>query len=267
MPRQLLGARMPRKMKRPPRSGGTEYRFVIDAYTPDTIPMARLAEYMQQLSQLLGETAAVHFKRLEKGSTALVHRIEREAVPKVRERVSSVRRGDAPKEAVRAYKTINKFLRDDNATGELREKKHGSVVVRFPGREEAEEKFPSVRQQGFVDGQIIRVGGFDETVPVWLETEGKQISGCYTTRSVAKQLAIKLFEQVRLFGRGRWSRDSEGTWSLLEFKIESFEPLDDAPLSGAIVALRTIPTEWSDNSAKELNIIRHGPGVKGNGGH
>jgi len=60
---------MPRNPKRPRKSGG-EYRFKIDAYTPDTMPMSRLAEYMRELSEMLGEPSAVHFERLEPGSTA-----------------------------------------------------------------------------------------------------------------------------------------------------------------------------------------------------
>src|SRR5580700_963677 len=137
---------MPRVPKKRITKVGTEYRFRIDAYTPDTIPMSRLAEYMAELSRLLGERNAVHFRRLLRGSCVLVQRIDREAVPKVRERVIRVRAGDAPTDATRAYNTINKFLRDDNAIGVLRDKEAHGVVVRFPGREEAEEKFPSVRQ-------------------------------------------------------------------------------------------------------------------------
>jgi len=258
---------MPHKRKRPHTSGGGEYRFKIDAYTPDTIPMARLAEYMHELSDMLGEPTAVHFERLEPGSTVLVHRIEREAVPKVRERVSNVRRGEGPREALRAYRTINRFLRDDNAVGFLQDKKSRAVIIRFPGREEAEEKFASVRQHGSIDGIVIRVGGADETVPIWLEAEDKQITGCFTTRAIAKQLGMRLFEPVRLFGRGKWSRDSEGTWSLVDFRIESFEPLEDVSLSKALANLRAIPTEWSDNAYDELKMIRHGPGDKRNGGH
>ena len=53
-----------------------EYRFVIDAYRPDTLPMARLAEYMGELARLLGRLDQVHFVRLEEGSTALVQRVE-----------------------------------------------------------------------------------------------------------------------------------------------------------------------------------------------
>jgi hypothetical protein len=55
-----------------------EYRFKITAYTPATIPMARLAEYMAELAVVLGEEEHVHFVRLQKGSTVLVHNIENE---------------------------------------------------------------------------------------------------------------------------------------------------------------------------------------------
>src|ERR1700740_3628056 len=110
---------MPRKPKGAARSVGTEYRFKIDAYSPDTMPMARLAEYMAELAVLLGERNAVHFRRLTKGSTAVNLRIDREAAPKVRDRVASVRAGDASGEPLRAFRALNKLLRDDNAIGVL----------------------------------------------------------------------------------------------------------------------------------------------------
>jgi hypothetical protein len=242
-------------------------RFKIDAWTPETLPMARLAEYMSELSQLLGERNAVHFRRLAKGSCVLVHKIDHEAIPKVRERVTRIRTENAPSEAARAYKAINKLLRDDNATGILRAEHERGLLIRFPGKEEAEEKFPSVRQHGSLDGVVVRVGGTDATVPVWLEAEDKQISGCYTSRTIAKQLGAKLFEPVRLFGQGRWSRDSEGEWSLINFKIESFDALEEVPLSAALERMRAIPTEWGDGAYAELGTIRHGPKEKQNGGH
>lgn len=46
-----------------------EYVFWIDAYTPATIPMERLAEYLTALAKMLGHGGSVHFNRLEKGST------------------------------------------------------------------------------------------------------------------------------------------------------------------------------------------------------
>jgi len=72
---------------------------------------------------------------------------------------------------------------------------------------------------------------------------------------------------VRLVGRGRWSRDADGVWTLEDFKIESFQPLKDAPLSEALTELRAVKGEWGENALDELGDIRHGPRGKGNGGH
>ena len=59
-----------------------EYRFKIDAaYTPETMPMARLAEYIRELSTLLGNQDKVHFDRLEEGSTVPIIRVDHEAFP------------------------------------------------------------------------------------------------------------------------------------------------------------------------------------------
>lgn len=255
----------PSNAKAKPRRDGAEYRFAIDAYSPEKIPMARLAEYMKYLADMFGEPAAVHFARLEPGSTVLVSRIEREAIPKVKRRVVSVRRREGPSDGMRAYKAINRLLREDNGIGLLKERPRGATIIRFPGREEAQEAFPVVRQHGSVDGVIVRIGGTDQTVHVTLESEGEQITRFVSSRQIALELRHKLFEPVRLFGRGRWNRDIDGRWTMLDFKIESFEPLVDLPLSEALAELRSIKTEWGPEALSELPAIRHGPSR--NGGH
>ena len=53
-----------------------EYVLRIDAFTPDTMPMARLAEYLGALARLLGHAEHTHFVRLEEGSAKLVHRVD-----------------------------------------------------------------------------------------------------------------------------------------------------------------------------------------------
>jgi hypothetical protein len=259
-------ATTPRKRKS--RTDGTEhYRFKIDAYTPATIPMGRLAQYMNELASLLGERDSVHFRSLTKGSTILNARVNREAAPKVHDRMVAVRSGDAGADAQRAYSVLNALLRADNAVGVLRDAApRGAVVIRFPGRELTEEKF-TVRQQGSIDGFITGIRGRDATIHVTLQSEGRQISGCETTRVIAKQLGAKLFEPVRLFGRGRWVRGADGEWTLEHFRIESFEPLQDAPLADALAALRDIPAEWGDNAYSDMIEGRKGPGSRKNGGH
>jgi hypothetical protein len=106
---------------------------------------------------------------------------------------------------------------------------------------------------------VMRVGGSDETVPVLLQSEDRMITGCFSDRPTAKRLAQRLFEPVRVYGSGRWARDSEGVWTLLEFKIESFDALSGDALDSAVKHLRTIETEWGDDSYGELRIIRDGP--------
>lgn len=251
-------ARQKRQKKAGGKATAQEFRFRIDAFSPDTMPMARLAEYMAQLAAILGETKSVHLVALEPGSTVLVHRVEREAVPKVRDRTSAVRRGDAPRDAQVAYRTVNRFLREDNASAVLIEKKRGPTVLRFPGREESAETFPSVRQQASLEGIVARVGGTDETIPVLLLSENQPIAGCYTTRDVAKRLAQRLFEPVRLHGHGTWMRDAEGVWTLKAFKIETFEVLETATLTEAVEKLRAVKADWGKNALADLEIIRHG---------
>jgi hypothetical protein len=251
-------------MLRKPKHSGEEYRFKIDAYSPAKIPMVRLAEYMLPLAQMLGETGQVHFRRLARGSTVIVSDVEHEAIPKVLARISQVKRGDGAVEAQKAYSAINRLLRDDNAVGALRT--GGAIVLPFPGRNEAQEEYESVRQHGFVDGVVTGVRGRDQTRHITLETANGQVSGFYTTRAIAKELARKYDEQVRLFGKGKWYRDKEGVWTLREFRVESFEELDDAPLSESLAKLRSIPTQWDDAAYAELSVIRHGPRDNGDGG-
>jgi len=248
-----------------PKKDGEEYRFKIDAYSPAKIPMLRLAEYMGQLAQILGQTTQVHFKKLAPGSTVIVSKVETEAAPKVGTRVAQVKSGDAPQDALRAYQAVNKMLRDDNATGILRGASR--VILPFPGKDAIKEQFESVRQHGFVDGVVTGVRGRDDTAHIILMIEDRQVSGFTATRVIAKQLATKWDEPVRLFGRGKWKRDDEGNWTLEDFRVESFEPLDDSPLTDALAMLREIPAEWGDNAYSNLDEIRHGPRGKRNGGH
>jgi hypothetical protein len=60
---------MPRKQKPKTGRAGTEYRFKIGAYTPQTMPMARLAEYMAELAVLLGEPSPINKIIYHRGDT------------------------------------------------------------------------------------------------------------------------------------------------------------------------------------------------------
>lgn len=246
-------------------SDGVEYRLKIEAYTPDTIPMERLAEYLAELAQMIGERTSVHFVRLDTGSTSVIHRIDREAIPKVTSRTASVRRGIGPRDSVRAYRRINRMLRDDNGSAVWKEEKTEVPIIVFPGKDDAVEQVTGIAQRGSIDGEVIRVGGLQNIVPITLKCEQEEIFGCWANKHVAKSIGRRLFDPVRLFGRGRWNRSGEGQWKLDIFRVESFEPLRDVPLSKALNELRAIQTEWDHASFAELRFIRSGQIERANG--
>ncbi|HTX48682.1 MAG TPA: hypothetical protein VME40_04750, partial [Caulobacteraceae bacterium] len=112
-------------------AGDNEFRFRISAYTPATMPLGRLAEYLAELAKVLGEDQAVHLVELDEGSTVLVHKIDDEAVPKIRDRAAAVQAGHAPADAMRSYRRVNKMLRDDNGAAALLE--GVAEILEFPG--------------------------------------------------------------------------------------------------------------------------------------
>lgn len=236
-----------------------EYRFSIDAFTPDTLPMGRLAQYMADLARLLGEREYVHFVRLEGGSAVLVEKIDWEAAPKVEQRVRLSDDPLAPPDVQSACRALNERLADDNAVAEL-SVSNGGRVVRFPGRERVEAlEYGPFSQEGTLDGVLIRLGGKDEIVPVHLQ-EGERTYTCHASRTIARELAPYLFgTPVRVHGTGRWFRSRQGEWTLRRFTIDSFEALDDAPLTDVVRQLRDTPgSEWTTipNAQEELARLR-----------
>ena len=236
-----------------------EYRFVIDAYRPDTLPMARLAEYMGELARLLGTPDQVHFVRLEEGSAVLVQRVEPEAAPEVKERLHALQQDIPPDDAAKAFVALNRYLADDNATGILQEG-GGADVIRFPGGEEpAPVTFGAFNQTGVLDGVLIRIGGRDDTVPAHLR-DGETIHLCNATREMARRLAVHLYgPPLRVQGNGRWERDADGDWVMKRFNITSFDVLDDAPLGEVAQSLRDVEgSGWKEieDPTAELRHLR-----------
>ncbi|HYN79680.1 MAG TPA: hypothetical protein VES73_18010 [Lamprocystis sp. (in: g-proteobacteria)] len=146
----------------------------------------------------------------------LVQRIDRESAPQGRDQLRALwsNEGQGADGALSAFKTINRRLAEDNATGELCGD-DGAQIIRFPGCEQPQPlRFSAFRQPGSLDGVLIRVGGKDETVPVHLEDECT-VHHCFATRETARRLAHNLYEAPpRVHGTGRWERDADGAWQL-----------------------------------------------------
>jgi hypothetical protein len=216
----------------------------IDAsFSPATIAMARLSEYMGALADLLGEAEHVHFDRLKSGSLKMNLRVDQEAVPKIRARADAVRHGTAPFQTMKTFREINKMLRDDNGIGGFKQSDERGKLLYFPCRDEILSKPITIRQRGVIECQLIRVGGADRTAHLILQMEDQRQSNCVVTRAMGKRIASHLFDFVRVNGVGRWTRDESGDWDIIEFKVDGFDLLDNAPLSKAVADLRSLADE------------------------
>lgn len=237
-----------------------EYRFEIDAFSPTSIPMSRLAEYVSDLAKVFGNNNSVHLLKIEGGSTVPVVVVEWEAEPKVRDRIKAIKNHEGPEDAQQAAKDLDRRLLQDNATAVLVDPA-GTKIFRFPGRENATKmEFGPVNQAGVFQGIPIKVGGENDPVPVHLE-DGKEKHIVLARRSLAKDIAQYLFTSVvRVEGTGRWIRHTDGEWEMLSFHATSFKVIGDADIRKNIGELRKLPGEWKnlEDPLAELEQIRRG---------
>jgi hypothetical protein len=218
--------------------GEEVYEFCIDSFTPETIPMARLADYMASFAELLGHREHVHFGELKPGSLKVGARVDEIARRKVDKRVDEVRYGGGPQPALKALRDLDDKLAEDNAVGRIVRGK--AKLIEFPGRtRHVEEKLGPVEQPGTLDGEVIQIGGRDETINIHLKAGGQYLPPCVTSKAIARRLAHHLFgAPVRVRGTGTWARMESGTWVLKKFEIVDFETLDETPLSKLFGGLR-----------------------------
>ena len=236
------------------------YRFVVDALSPDRVPMARLAEYIADLARLFGYKEHVHFVRVEQGSLVAVQQVEQEYAPLVHERLSAANNAEGvPDDVADAVESLNHRLAQDGATGSLCDDV-GAEIIPFPGRDKpSPQTFGPFKQPCTFDGVLIRVGGKDDTVPVHLQA-GDAIHICNSTRDMARRLAPHLYQgTLRVWGDGRWERESDGHWRLIRFDISKFEELDDAPIDEVVQRLREVKDSgWRrfDDPLAEIQRLR-----------
>lgn len=236
-----------------------EFRFEIKAYSPQTMPLDRLARYLDHLATILGEAKSVHLDRIEGGSTVPILRVDWESVPKVKKRANDVRNNEGPAEARAAKKALEKDLAEDNAEyGDLIDQ-HGGRVIRFPGRDRNEEpEYGPFNQHGTLDGVPIVVGGENDPVPVHLQDRG-EIHNCLASRQTAKDISRFLFTApLRVSGIGKWVRTPDGVWTMRRFTIQTFQELRAGSLHDVTDRLRAIDAEWKrrKNPIAELVAIR-----------
>lgn len=212
------------------------YELSLDVFTPDTLPMARLADYMAAMARILGETEHVHFTELNEGSAVLASRVDTVAVPKVRDNVAAAQAGAG--HHGQAMDDLNALLRSDNASANMR--RNGDNVIEFPGiRQQLPPRLGPFDQDGTIDGVLVSIGGRDKTAHGTLMDSENNRWKFTVTRDLARQLAPHLYgKPLRLEGTERLFRESNGRWTHEAMKATRFVPLDDTPLHDWVMRLR-----------------------------
>jgi hypothetical protein len=215
-----------------------EILLVIDTFTPDTLPMARLASYMREFAALLGSEERVHFKRVKKGSACLAAYSDDQAAPKVRSRLEEVVALTAPRPALKARQDLDDLLANDNAIGHI--EFDGARVIEFPGRlRPVQERIGPVRRATSVEGQIYQIGGKDETINVHLRGKDGEVRAEVSIALARKLAPYLLFGKVRLFGEGEWYR-LNAKWERQNFTATDFAPLDSHSLADAMQEMQKV---------------------------
>ena len=233
-----------------------ELEFVIPAYTPETMPLDRLLQYLQQIGEVVGATSDMHLVRIDASSTKPVFHIPAPVAAEARERIAAVRSGNGTQVQRTAFDRIRRMVRRDGGQPARLSDRTG-VILDFPPAPEEIGAISGVRQATCFDGALIRVGGVGDVIPVQMQSlDGEVFSGFSAPRILAKDMAQRLFEPIRVAGIGNWDRSASGEWKLSKMLIQSYEPLNNESLEEVFRRLQAAPVTWPANTDDVLQVER-----------
>ncbi|HEY7802862.1 MAG TPA: hypothetical protein VIC30_00275 [Orrella sp.] len=214
------------------------FALKIEALSPQSIPMNRLARYMLEFAGLMGCVEHVRFEGVSAGSTIVRAQVHTDIAPLIAARIQAISSNKADANVLKYFDAINDLLREDQTRGCLVQSDRS--LIAFQGAEiKVGAGIGPIKETGDLTGQLISVGGKDQTKHVRIMSQHGEIYRLETRNiELAKALAKHLFSLVRVNGSGTWHQDSCGNWKLERFVAESFETLDDTDLITAMQALR-----------------------------
>ncbi|CAI8802805.1 Phage portal protein [Pseudomonas sp. IT-P74] len=225
------------------------YTLRIVGSHPSKLTLERMATYLAELAKLMGEKEKVHFDKLSTGSAALRAWAEQDVADSVSKRLSlATNRSDkAAKEAVSALDRINELLAQDGTRGELKNPS-GAVIYPFPGgKKTALAKELLVDQDSTITGQVIKIGGRDDTIPVLVkDADGREYNCTIVGAHLAKEIsAYYLGDPIELNGKGKWKRTVAGSWELVQLNVKSWSPLS-GDWDESYASMEALGLSWSN---------------------
>jgi hypothetical protein len=239
----------------------TTFSLRIKGFTPETLPLSRMGEYVSALAELIGDDVQVCFERVTKGSAQLNVKISDDDADKAISRIRLAPCAEESSVPRKGYDKIQALLSDDKTSAEFRQQK-GAVILKFPGAPKNILRLAIVKEAGEINGRIIKVGGRDDTIPIALRTPEGVIVNCTASVEMARQLKKYLLEpiDVILLGEGKWRRTDKGSWETVDFKIIDVSEMDLNNFDNDLERVRSSGSGWdtTEDVTGELERLRYG---------
>jgi len=222
-----------------------DFALRLRGIDPASLPMSKLAEYLAELSGLLGESAAPVFQGIVSGSVVLRSSVQADAKDETADRLIKPRDSGAAK----YIENLSKLMARDGLTGTLIDSRK-KVLLKIDPANSPVRHLTRVHDSSEIDGTVVRVQGKDDSSHIGIVEYGSGRSFSVSTKdeALARELA-KHFRAgtLRLFVRGTWIRDETGRWVPDALTVDRFEVLEEQPLDELMNQLQAIPGNgWAE---------------------
>jgi hypothetical protein len=234
------------------------FKFTVPGYSPETMPLDRLMEYLKELSIVLGNPGDLHLVGVEKGSTRPVLAMRHDVAAKARHNAREVAQGGGSQRRRDAFDTIRRMVAKDGGKAAVLRAPKGQVILKFPSVEIGQDQvIQYLRQHTSIEGKLMRVGGIGENAQLLVqELNGHVIAGVSASRPLAQQMAPMIYHDLKFSGIGTWHRNEEGKWQISRLHVQTFDPLDESSLEDVVEQLRAVKVKWPDDALEQLQAMR-----------
>ncbi len=235
-------------------SDAKNYTFRIQKFTPETMPFGRLVEYYAEIKRMLGVADNLHLTDVFESSHGTKFRVDFNYETALQKRIAELNAGTAPKTAARAQETLNAMLKADSTSADFVDNMGQNVII-FPGKGIDSQSSIRIRDAATFVGEMYHIAGTKDDAKVRISTEAYGVVFCTTTRDIAKALRDFLFEEIKVSGRGTWTRDGAGIWDIDDFAITDFAPVKRESLRQTVDRVRSVGINWPEDVLADIRKI------------
>jgi hypothetical protein len=229
-----------------------EYIFKIKDFTPETMPFGRLVEYYSEIKKLLGMANNLHLIGISESSHGSTLKIDAGVEADLINRLRAINERTAPKAAIIAFDTVNSMLKDDRTSATFSDASKENVI-QFPGRPREDDSVCVINDSASFTGELYHIAGASDGVKIRLSTDSHGVVFCKTSKEIGKALRDFLFDNVRIIGKGNWSRTSDGKWDISDFVITDYSPVAVDGLRDAVDRIRSKDIDWPEDPIAVIN--------------